>query len=358
MADKTIGELPGISYLDAGSLFVAEQSGQAVKVSGKQLTDFSNVETTAQVEQAKASAQEAKTAQAAAEAAILKGPIIQNGTWCVYNQTAGAYQDTGIKATGPQGIPGPTSSVNGISPDASGNITLTASNMNAYSKTETDTLLAGKAPAGYGYGEAQAIAFWDDDDGTKLEQGLDSKFAPSSMRGKVFRTMLVDYPICKVSGNGGFADIFADESNDSNGYSNSIMIVLYARHMGTTGPSIATKQKIGGTWYPWEYVNPPMQFGVEYRTTERWYGSPVYAQLFDCSPLPNATTKVFPVEGNYADEVVNIVVDYGGMSSYFGQSLQNKGFANINVTQSKIYITTESDLSAGNAYVWVKYTKW
>ena len=92
MADKTIGELPSVSYLDAGSLFVAEQSGQAVKVTGKQLTDFSNVETTAQVEQAKASAQAAKTAQAAAEAAILKGPIIQNGTWWVYNQTAGAYQ--------------------------------------------------------------------------------------------------------------------------------------------------------------------------------------------------------------------------------------------------------------------------
>lgn len=106
MADKVIGELPGIYSLDAGSLFVAEQNGQAVKVSGKQLTDFSNVETAAQVEQAKTSAQEAKTAQAAAESAILKGPVIQNGTWWVYNQTAGAYQDTGIKATGPQGPQG------------------------------------------------------------------------------------------------------------------------------------------------------------------------------------------------------------------------------------------------------------
>ena len=79
MVDKVIGELPSISSLDDESLFVAEQNGQAVKVSGKQLTDFSNVETTAQVEQAKASAQAAKTAQDAAEAAILKSPIIQNG---------------------------------------------------------------------------------------------------------------------------------------------------------------------------------------------------------------------------------------------------------------------------------------
>lgn len=156
MVDKVIGELPGISSLDATSLFVAEQSGQAVKVSGKQLTDFSNVETTAQVEQAKASAQAAKTAQEAAEAAILKGPIIQNGTWWVYNQTAGAYQDTGIKATGPQGIPGPTSSVNGVSPDNSGNITLNAGNVNAYSKPESDALLQKKADASSVYTKTEA----------------------------------------------------------------------------------------------------------------------------------------------------------------------------------------------------------
>ena len=105
-----------------------------------------------------------------------------------------------------------------------------------------------------------------------------------------------------------------------------------------------------------EWFNPPMLPGVAYRTTERYYGAPVYAQLFDCSPMPNATTKVFPVDGNYTDNVF-VVVDYGGMSTYFGQSLQNKGFASLNVTQSKIYIMAEGDLSAGNAYVWVKYTK-
>ena len=32
----------------------------------------------------------------------------------------------------------------------------------------------------------------------------------------------------------------------------------------------------GTTWKPWEWVNPPMQVGVEYRTTERFNGKPVY----------------------------------------------------------------------------------
>ena len=58
----------------------------------------------------------------------------------------------------------------------------------------------------------------------------------------------------------------------------------------------------------------------------------------------------------YADNIYAIV-DYGGMDTYHGQSLQNKGFASLNVTYTKIYITTETDLSAGNAYVWVKYVK-
>ena len=39
---------------------------------------------------------------------------------------------------------------------------------------------------------------------------------------------------------------------------------------------IAMRQNYVGTWQPWEYVNPPMQFGVEYRTTERFDGVPVY----------------------------------------------------------------------------------
>ena len=34
-----------------------------------------------------------------------------------------------------------------------------------------------------------------------------------------------------------------------------------------------------GTWQPYEWVNPPMTLGVEYRTTERWNGKAVYTKL-------------------------------------------------------------------------------
>lgn len=45
-------------------------------------------------------------------------------------------------------------------------------------------------------------------------------------------------------------------------------------------------------WGPWEYESGiPMQLGVEYRTTERYLGKPVYVRLIDCGNLPDGTTK-------------------------------------------------------------------
>lgn len=39
------------------------------------------------------------------------------------------------------------------------------------------------------------------------------------------------------------------------------------------------RNKIDGVWGEWEYVNPPMVAGVEYRTTERYDGKPVYTKV-------------------------------------------------------------------------------
>lgn len=44
---------------------------------------------------------------------------------------------------------------------------------------------------------------------------------------------------------------------------------------------LAQRYKISGTWSAWEWVNPPMQLGVEYRTTERINGKAVYKQNFN-----------------------------------------------------------------------------
>ena len=51
----------------------------------------------------------------------------------------------------------------------------------------------------------------------------------------------------------------------------------------------------GSTWSPVDYINPPMLPGVEYRTTERWDGRPVYAKLVTYRPsetIGNASGSV------------------------------------------------------------------
>ena len=39
------------------------------------------------------------------------------------------------------------------------------------------------------------------------------------------------------------------------------------------------KALFGGVWKPWEYINPPMYLGQEYRTTERYKGAVVYKMV-------------------------------------------------------------------------------
>lgn len=45
------------------------------------------------------------------------------------------------------------------------------------------------------------------------------------------------------------------------------------------------------TWTAWEFINPPMNIGTEYRTTERYKGKVVYTKLVDLGALPNNTVK-------------------------------------------------------------------
>lgn len=62
-----------------------------------------------------------------------------------------------------------------------------------------------------------------------------------------------------------------------------------------------TKNAAGTAWSQWEYVNPPMLEGVEYRTTERYNGKPVYAKLVNLVKEPG--------NNNHAQEIIASSVD-------------------------------------------------
>lgn len=56
---------------------------------------------------------------------------------------------------------------------------------------------------------------------------------------------------------------------------------------GNPRPAIKIRKKTEGVWGEWEYINPPMELGKEYRTTERYNGKPVYTRLISCGELAN-----------------------------------------------------------------------
>ena len=69
-----------------------------------------------------------------------------------------------------------------------------------------------------------------------------------------------------------------------NRYGNQITQIAFNPYMGGCG-EICIRHKYDDVWREWEYLNPPMLLGVEYRTTERWQGKPVYTKSVDCGEV-------------------------------------------------------------------------
>lgn len=111
----------------------------------------------------------------------------------------------------------------------------------------------------------------------------------------------------------------------------------------------------GAKIYPWEWVNPFMQLGVEYRTTERYNGQPVYCKLVNFGALPNATRKVI---SHNIPNVSSVISVYGSAQDQaIGAGAFNAQVTGINADNTSVIIWTSADLSNYSAYVAMKYTK-
>lgn len=64
--------------------------------------------------------------------------------------------------------------------------------------------------------------------------------------------------------------------------------------------------KDNGVWRPVEWSNPPMELGVEYRTTERYLGKPVYVKVVDCGTIPAQGTHKDLVFSPDAQSIVSV----------------------------------------------------
>ena len=116
----------------------------------------------------------------------------------------------------------------------------------------------------------------------------------------------------------------------------------------------------GETWGAWEWVNPPMQVGVEYRTTERWQGKPVYYKVVDFGGLPNATTATVPIGAeNIEWAFLDLSKSWAGPASDLTTNYvsNSSGITEMIVNSGKISITTNASMTGTLAYIAVKYTK-
>lgn len=113
----------------------------------------------------------------------------------------------------------------------------------------------------------------------------------------------------------------------------------------------------------YEYLNPPMQLGVEYRTTERYMGKPVYVKLVDFGALPNNTTKyVNPNITNFEKLIEPMTVKITGPDGavYDSPLLDDTTILArswFKMASGGIAIKTTADKSTDSAVVKLKYTK-
>lgn len=122
---------------------------------------------------------------------------------------------------------------------------------------------------------------------------------------------------------------------------------------------MAVRIKSNSGWEPWEYINPPMSPGVEYRTVERYQGNPVYRKLVNFGALPNATAKSV---AHGIDVSYNNFISIRGMARG-GDIIEFPVVNNGNlagyayIAGSNLIVKTSINLSAYTAVFELKYWK-
>ena len=122
---------------------------------------------------------------------------------------------------------------------------------------------------------------------------------------------------------------------------------------------VAVRYFDGTAWSEWEYVNPPMALGVEYRTTERRAGKPLYVKWVSLGTL---ATGMKSIEHGIAD--IQYVWAYQGlrgnmaMPMTYNNSLSDDWtcyITNVNHTVVSVYSGASASGASAGCILW--YTK-
>lgn len=173
-----------------------------------------------------------------------------------------------------------------------------------------------------------------------------------------------------IFGDGAFYNTYSDYNSVDTTYLNHALIptAIYAvrntSSSNSTGDGTTESITHPGCFYRMvngvqEWLNPPMESGVEYRTTERYNGKPVYTWKVDLGSLPNASTKIVYIADANRDLVVGVCGDGAGYAIPYVWDQTNYIYLRAYIASAAIAVEvkTGKDYSAYTASATVKYTK-
>lgn len=225
------------------------------------------------------------------------------------------------------------------------------------------TALSNKAPAGFGFGdELVEIKAESEDESYETFCAKIDAFAadmPDNTAALVLAYPPAIYGMARLSltvlakGDNDYIALRNLAWGDVRGFS---WQMIRARYPSSQSPSV---------WLPFEWSNPPLQIGVEYRTVERYQGKPVYVKVVNLGAGPDANTKK-TVLHSIVD--MSHIVDYGGEMylstgssnpiSLPGVSVASDETYSFGVNYSRFIWTAQATaLTTYTGIGWVKYTK-
>lgn len=105
-----------------------------------------------------------------------------------------------------------------------------------------------------------------------------------------------------------------------------------------------------GAWSDWEYENPPLALGVEYRTTRRFSRAPVYQQAISLGGVASGGSATI------LHEIDNI--DYAIQATLFDGAGTITGSATVErFTQNAVTVTLPAGIGGRTVYAVLEYTK-
>lgn len=239
-----------------------------------------------------------------------------------------------------------------------------------YSGEEIDALLGGAGEGTVRYDAAQSLT-----DAQKTQARANIAAAPDGFglgNGRV--TLTASDDLDNVTGNGWYSWGSLTPANAPaliNVYSipaycamfmiDSSQIVVSSNDRNNM--AIRTKNIAG--WTPWEYINPPLKPGVEYRTTERYLGKPVYIKTVQAfsSLTGSDAVNICEVPVGNADKCISCTGETDGKwslpSDVIGGSNDHIyiGAYAFDANTIKIYARTNRSGWPNAIRVTIKYTK-